>query len=198
MLHPQRPTLALNLRMLTQYVGTDGRYAGLLGLSVTYALGITNELGWMVRQSTEAEANMNSIERIDAYSKLAPEAGSHVSSDKRVPSSWPTHGRIIFHELYLRYRPSTPLVLRGLSLTIEGGEKVGSRTRSLKTLDPKASETNKGMRKTRVRDLDEGLRPQLWCMRCVLRCARCVDMRFKWCMRCVLSTHMAHCVYVCT
>ena len=38
--------------------GIDHHHSALLGLSVTLALGITNELGWMVRQSTEAEANM--------------------------------------------------------------------------------------------------------------------------------------------
>eukprot|EP00960_Hanusia_phi_P005994 172922-Hanusia_phi.AAC.1 len=59
----------------------DHTYASLLGLSVTYALGITNELGWMVRQTTEAEANMNSVERVERYASLEPEAALHAPED---------------------------------------------------------------------------------------------------------------------
>ena len=75
------------------------------GLSVTYALGITNELGWMVRQSTEAEANMNSIERIETYANLASEAPSEQAADAAVinKTAWPAEGRIVFTDVCLRY-----------------------------------------------------------------------------------------------
>jgi hypothetical protein len=43
--------------VLARWMGNvDHHYAALLGLSVTYALGITNELGWMVRQVRAASA----------------------------------------------------------------------------------------------------------------------------------------------
>jgi len=38
--------------------------ATLVGLSLTLALAVTNSLGWMVRMSTEAESQMNSVERV--------------------------------------------------------------------------------------------------------------------------------------
>jgi len=74
-------------------------------LSVTYALGITNELGWMVRQSTEAEANMNSVERIETYANLASEAPSEQAADAAVinKTAWPAEGRIVFTDVCLRY-----------------------------------------------------------------------------------------------
>ena len=40
-------------------------------------------------------------------------------------SKWPTKGSIEFKDVELRYRPNTDLVLKGLSLVIEGGSKVG-------------------------------------------------------------------------
>ena len=44
--------------------------ATLVGLSLTLALAVTNSLGWMVRMSTEAEAQMNSVERVAEYVEL--------------------------------------------------------------------------------------------------------------------------------
>ena len=37
----------------------------------------------------------------------------------------PTNGEIKFEDVYLRYRPNTDYVLRGLSFEIQPGEKVG-------------------------------------------------------------------------
>jgi ATP-binding cassette subfamily C (CFTR/MRP) protein 1 len=78
----------------------------------------------MVRQSTEAEANMNSIERIDCYTKLESEAPPTSSHDQS-SSSWPTRGEIVCKDVWMRYSPSSPYVLEGFSLTVTGGEKVG-------------------------------------------------------------------------
>ena len=69
---------------------------------------------------------MNSIERIESYAKLESEAASQTPGDAAVAgSSWPSRGEIVFKEVFLRYRPSTPYVLKGLSLTVPAGEKVG-------------------------------------------------------------------------
>ena len=38
---------------------------------------------------------------------------------------WPSQGKLEFRDVELRYRPTTELVLKGLSFTVEPGEKVG-------------------------------------------------------------------------
>ena len=40
-------------------------------------------------------------------------------------SKWPSAGHIQFDDVELRYRPTTELVLKGLTFEIEGGNKVG-------------------------------------------------------------------------
>lgn len=40
-------------------------------------------------------------------------------------SQWPKTGNISFEDVYLRYRPNTDLVLKGLNFDIQGGHKVG-------------------------------------------------------------------------
>jgi len=38
---------------------------------------------------------------------------------------WPQKSDIIFRNVHMRYRPTLPLVLNGINLSIEGGEKIG-------------------------------------------------------------------------
>jgi len=38
---------------------------------------------------------------------------------------WPENGSITLNNLKMRYRPDTPLVLKGLNVSIEGGERIG-------------------------------------------------------------------------
>mmetsp|Transcript_5055 Transcript_5055/g.21866 ORF Transcript_5055/g.21866 Transcript_5055/m.21866 type:complete len:117 (+) Transcript_5055:2871-3221(+) len=57
-----------------------GRYisASLAGLSISYALQITQTLSWLIRMGTETETQMNSIERVLHYSNLPSEAPEHL------------------------------------------------------------------------------------------------------------------------
>jgi ATP-binding cassette subfamily C (CFTR/MRP) protein 1 len=42
----------------------------------------------------------------------------------RPPSSWPENGKVEFKDYQVRYREGLDLVLRGISFTVTGGEKV--------------------------------------------------------------------------
>lgn len=50
------------------------------------------------------------------------------------PTSWPEKGAIKFTDAELAYREGLPLVLKGISLSIEPGEKVGLRAREFKNM----------------------------------------------------------------
>ena len=54
---------------------------------------------------------------------------------ERIPSSWPSNGSITLTNLEMRYRPETPLVIKGLNVKIDGGSRVGvvGRTGKFKT-----------------------------------------------------------------
>lgn len=47
--------------------------------------------------------------------------------DKKPPPEWPTKGNVEFHDYSVRYREGLDLVLKQLSLSVKGGEKVGCR-----------------------------------------------------------------------
>ncbi|XP_020670742.3 ATP-binding cassette sub-family C member 3 isoform X1 [Pogona vitticeps] len=98
--------------------------AGLVGLSVSYALQVTMSLNWMVRMTSDLETNIVAVERVKEYSETETEA-PWIIEDKRPTEDWPTHGEVQFENYSVRYRKGLDLVLKDLSLHVKGGEKVG-------------------------------------------------------------------------
>ncbi|XP_042235553.1 multidrug resistance-associated protein 1-like isoform X2 [Homarus americanus] len=98
--------------------------SGIVGLSITYALNVTVILNFLVRMSSEIEANIVSVERIKEYIEEKLESPWNVKEHS--PSkSWPENGSLTFNNYQTRYRPGLELVLKGISCTINPGEKVG-------------------------------------------------------------------------
>ncbi|XP_068898239.1 multidrug resistance-associated protein 1 isoform X4 [Tenebrio molitor] len=97
---------------------------GLVGLSVTYSLQITQTLNWLVRMTSDVETNIVAVERIKEYGEAPQEAAWEIPN-KSPPSSWPEAGNVQFSKYAVRYRPGLDLVLKGVNFSINGGEKVG-------------------------------------------------------------------------
>ncbi|XP_068161646.1 ATP-binding cassette sub-family C member 3 isoform X2 [Antennarius striatus] len=104
--------------------GKESLNPGLVGLSVSYALQVTMSLNWMVRMSSDLENNIVAVERVKEYSETKTEAPWEIE-DKKPPPEWPTEGNVEFHDYSVRYREGLDLVLKKLSLSVKGGEKIG-------------------------------------------------------------------------
>lgn len=98
--------------------------AGLVGLSVSYSLQITQSLNWIVRMTVEVETNIVCVERVLEYSKLVPEAPEIIPNHRPAPN-WPDEGEIKFEDYSVRYRPELNLVLKNINLAINSREKIG-------------------------------------------------------------------------
>lgn len=97
---------------------------GLVGLSITYALQITQSMNWLVRMTSDIETNIVSVERIKEYGQTKQEAAwvvEHTTPNKE----WPEQGRVQFNDYKVRYREGLDLVLRGIDFEVNGGEKIG-------------------------------------------------------------------------
>ncbi|ORY45580.1 hypothetical protein BCR33DRAFT_659120 [Rhizoclosmatium globosum] len=100
--------------------------AGSAGLSIGYALQITQYLYQAMRTFGQFQNNGVSLERIFEYFELPSEAPQKTGLDDGVAlAGWPNEGRVEFKDLKMRYREGTPLVLNGISVDVKGGEKVG-------------------------------------------------------------------------
>lgn len=102
----------------------DTMDAGMVGLSVSYALQITQTLNWLVRMTSEVETNIVAVERIKEYGETKQEAPWDIPS-QTLPKDWPEAGTVEFKNFQVRYREGLELVLKGISFTVNGGEKVG-------------------------------------------------------------------------
>ncbi|KYN40568.1 Multidrug resistance-associated protein 1 [Trachymyrmex septentrionalis] len=105
-------------------LGRDTMSSGLVGLSVSYALQITQTLNWLVRMTSDVETNIVAVERIKEYSETAQEA-PWKNTEFTPSKEWPKHGRVDFKDFKVRYREGLDLVLNGLTFSVLGGEKIG-------------------------------------------------------------------------
>uniref|UniRef100_A0AAG5CWY7 ABC-type glutathione-S-conjugate transporter n=1 Tax=Anopheles atroparvus TaxID=41427 RepID=A0AAG5CWY7_ANOAO len=105
-------------------LGRESMNPGLVGLSVSYALQITQTLNWLVRMTSDVETNIVAVERIKEYGETKQEAPWELPNST-LPRDWPEQGQVEFRDFQVRYREGLDLVLRGISFTVNGGEKVG-------------------------------------------------------------------------
>ncbi|XP_076017009.1 ATP-binding cassette sub-family C member 2 [Genypterus blacodes] len=96
---------------------------GLVGLSISYALNVTQTLNWLVRMSSELETNIVAVERVSEYTKIENEA--KWVTDTRPAVKWPEAGKLRFENYKVRYRPELDLVLHGITCDISSSEKIG-------------------------------------------------------------------------
>ncbi|KAJ0409782.1 hypothetical protein ATCC90586_005349 [Pythium insidiosum] len=94
------------------------------GISITYSLMLTSMVQWCVRAVDMTDNAMTSVERLLHFRNI-PQEDDGENCVAINPAVWPSQGAIKFDELCLRYRPELPLVLRGVTMDIMGGEKVG-------------------------------------------------------------------------
>ncbi|KAI0300742.1 ABC transporter [Russula brevipes] len=116
--------LTLTVSMLT--VGTRFTVSpAQTGVALSYILAIQQSFGWMVRQLAEVENNMNSVERIVYYARDLEQEPPHELPEVKPAAPWPSEGKLEIKDAVLKYRPELPLVLKGLSMNVQGGEKIG-------------------------------------------------------------------------
>lgn len=94
---------------------------------------------FLLTNQSSFENELISLERCETFMKLAPERGyvdylknrevSKIKSKERRSMAfkleWPEKGEIKFINYKVKYRPNLDLVLRGLTVTFQGGHKIG-------------------------------------------------------------------------
>ncbi|KAK9321278.1 P-loop containing nucleoside triphosphate hydrolase protein [Lipomyces orientalis] len=87
-----------------------------IGLVLSYCTTLSLQMAMVIKQLADVENHMNAAERVHYYITDLP---SEAEAD------WPEKGAIEMQNVFLKYRPELPYVLKGINLSIKGGEKVG-------------------------------------------------------------------------
>lgn len=95
------------------------------GVSLSQVVTVAQTLGFLTRQLTELENEMNSAERLVYYAENLEQEPAQEIPENKPPPGWPQHGKVEFDNVWLRYRPTLPNVLKGVDFKVEGGQKVG-------------------------------------------------------------------------
>ncbi|KAF4130868.1 ABC transporter [Phytophthora infestans] len=98
----------------------------MIGLAFSYSLKIAANLEGIIRSLARIETVMISPERIQEYIEIEQEAPYRIPMmDPPAQLEWPSTGSILFDKVSFRYQPRGDLVLRSLSFSIAGGQKIG-------------------------------------------------------------------------
>ncbi|KAK8955659.1 ABC transporter C family member 8 [Platanthera guangdongensis] len=107
---------------------------GFSGLCLSYALTLSSAQVFTTRWYSNLENYVISVERIKQFMHIQSEPPA-IIYENRPPASWPCQGRIDLRDLKIKYRPTAPFVLKGITCTLREGHRVGvvGRTGSGKT-----------------------------------------------------------------
>eukprot|EP00253_Pinus_taeda_P030801 PITA_30801 len=107
---------------------------GFVGMAFSYGLSLNTSFVQSIQNQCTLANYIVSVERIKQYMHIPSEAPA-VIEDHRPTDNWPSHGKVELQDLKIRYRSNSPLVLRGITCTFEGGKNIGivGRTGSGKT-----------------------------------------------------------------
>lgn len=108
--------------------------SGLIGMALSYGLSLNVFVIASIQMQCLSANLIISVERLEQYMHIPSEA-PEIIEDKRPDENWPSTGKVEICNLKVRYRPNSPMVLKGISCVIQGGSKVGivGRTGSGKT-----------------------------------------------------------------
>ena len=137
------------------FLGRESIPPNLAGLSILNAFSVTGGLGHLLMILGFLEAQMAGLERIIEYIEGNPQEKPFKYAGPKVAKSWPEKGELVVNNLSLKYQPSLPTVLNGISFKCQPGERIGvvGRTGSgkstltlglLRILEPHLGEVGEG------------------------------------------------------
>ncbi|XP_016320755.1 cystic fibrosis transmembrane conductance regulator-like [Sinocyclocheilus anshuiensis] len=116
-------------------VGTNQDKPGEIGIVICLAMLILGTFQWCVATSIAVDGMMRSVDRVFKFIDLPSETPKPDKSkysdliienvDARADSSWPNRSQIDVQNLTVKYTEGGHAVLKNLSFTVEGGQRVG-------------------------------------------------------------------------
>ncbi|XP_076253709.1 ATP-binding cassette sub-family C member 4-like [Rhynchophorus ferrugineus] len=99
---------------------SESALAGDVGLAVSQAMQLTGLLQWAIKQATEMENTMTSVERVLEYAHAEPESETGTAI-----ANWPKSNSIEFDNVSLVYEKTNERALKNIKFEVPGNCKIG-------------------------------------------------------------------------
>ncbi|KAF9150200.1 Canalicular multispecific organic anion transporter 2 [Linnemannia schmuckeri] len=116
-------TFVLLFAALFAVLGRERLDPSLVGLTISFAMSITEEITSLVRIGCDFQNHLVAVERVIEYTDMKTEAPEH--TNVVLPPNWPNQGHIRFRNYSTRYREGLDLVIKNISLEILPAQKIG-------------------------------------------------------------------------
>ncbi|KAF9124778.1 hypothetical protein BG015_005028 [Linnemannia schmuckeri] len=117
-------TIILGFVCIMAVVQRGEASAGYFGIILSQIGVLTETMSRLFATACQIQISIVSVERIREYAHLTPEAHD-VIPDSKIDPAWPQAGAIELKNFSIRYREGLDLVLKGVNVTIQPGERVG-------------------------------------------------------------------------
>ncbi|KAI0508944.1 P-loop containing nucleoside triphosphate hydrolase protein [Xylaria bambusicola] len=97
---------------------------GFLGIALVQLTSLSHALTSLVQFWTLLETSLGAIARIKDFSEHTP-CESTAEESSQPPLDWPQHGALKFDSVSASYEDNSPRILKNVSFSIRGGQRVG-------------------------------------------------------------------------
>jgi len=105
---------------------SPGSNTALEGFSLALILSVSGILQYTLRQICMGNILAESAARVQSYWDVPNEAPLTLDSDRQLQEQqWPQKGEIDFNRVYMKYSPTGPDVIKGLTLHADPGQRIG-------------------------------------------------------------------------
>ncbi|KAG5864292.1 hypothetical protein JTB14_030845 [Gonioctena quinquepunctata] len=104
--------------LLILFLNISGVSAGNVGLALTQVSALGGSIQWGLRQWTDLENLLTSVERVLEYTEITPEKGDGQELD-----NWPKNGSVKYENVSLAY--NNEIVLKNMSFEVEPQQNIG-------------------------------------------------------------------------
>ncbi|XP_059159584.1 ATP-binding cassette sub-family C member 5-like [Physella acuta] len=94
------------------------------GLALSFAIQITSLVQYTLRLSMETISRFSSVQRIQDYVETFQAEGTSINPQEPA-ANWPSEGAITFKQYKMKYNEGQAPVIKGISVNIQPGEKIG-------------------------------------------------------------------------
>mmetsp|Transcript_15758 Transcript_15758/g.15726 ORF Transcript_15758/g.15726 Transcript_15758/m.15726 type:complete len:305 (-) Transcript_15758:59-973(-) len=98
--------------------------AATVGLCLAYIIPLPIDMHYLIFDFAYLENTIISVERAEQYMNIPAEKPSLLPTDKNL-ASWPENPSIEFRNVFMKYRPDTPHILKGVNFKIEASKRIG-------------------------------------------------------------------------